>query len=238
MDKRMAFAILVSFLILAPMAFAAVQAKEPLEKITIIHYKKGFEKSQALPGKAQPVSCTKYIGNGLKWQALPINLVINPTNRHGLSNAFVSDTIKASAKSWDDATHSALFGLYSLDNTANWDDKSPDGRNELSFGNYQQSGVIAITNIWGYFSGKNKRITEFDIMFDTDFAWGNASLNPALMDLQNIATHEIGHGLGLSDLYTASCTLQTMYGYSTEGETIKRTLESGDIKGLQTLYGS
>ncbi|NIP29559.1 MAG: peptidase M10A and M12B matrixin and adamalysin, partial [Candidatus Dadabacteria bacterium] len=64
-------------------------------------------------------------------------------------------------------------------------------------------GVIAVTVIWGYFSGPPsiREIVEFDVLFDTDFTWGNATVNPTLMDLQNIATHEIGHGAGLGDLY-------------------------------------
>ena len=115
----------------------------------------------------------------------------------------------------------------------------PDGRNELVFGNYSREGVIAITVIWGYFSGppSRKQIVEFDILFDTDFTWGNAD-NSSVMDLQNIATHEFGHGIGLGDLYDAACFDGTMYGYSTEGEITKRTLNAGDIIGLRSIYGS
>ena len=57
------------------------------------------------------------------------------------------------------------------------------------------------------------------------------------MDLQNIATHEIGHTLGLNDIKTTSCNQVTMYAYSWYGDTGKRTLESPDITGLQKLYG-
>lgn len=74
-------------------------------------------------------------------------------------------------------------------------------------------------------------------MFDTDFTWGDATTNPAVMDLQNIATHELGHGVGLGDLYDTVCIDETMYGYSTEGETSKRDLNAGDIVGIQELYG-
>jgi len=74
-------------------------------------------------------------------------------------------------------------------------------------------------------------------MFDTDFTWGDATSNPGLMDLQNIATHELGHGVGLADIYTSSCSAVTMYGYSNNGETEKRTLELPDITGLQKIYG-
>jgi hypothetical protein len=57
-----------------------------------------------------------------------------------------------------------------------------------------------------------------------------------IMDLQNIATHEFGHAVGLDDVYENACSEVTMYGYSTEMETKKRTLEQPDIKGFLTIY--
>ncbi|UCD07610.1 MAG: matrixin family metalloprotease, partial [Candidatus Aenigmatarchaeota archaeon] len=137
-------------------------------------------------------------------------------------------------------TSANLVGSYSIDNGATWDDETPDGRNEMVFGDYPQSGVIAVTIIWGYFYGPpgQREIIEFDILFDTDFTWGDATKDPSVMDLQNIATHEIGHGFGLGDLYDSACAEETMYGYSTEGETKKRDLNAGDITGIQELYGA
>ena len=75
-------------------------------------------------------------------------------------------------------------------------------------------------------------------MFDTDWIWGDAKVDASVMDLQNIATHELGHGAGLGDVYDTACSNVTMYGYSDYGETKKRDLEQPDIKGLQTLYGA
>ena len=74
------------------------------------------------------------------------------------------------------------------------------------------------------------------MVFNTNFNWG-VSANAALMDVQNIATHELGHGFGLSDLYQAKWSQQTMYGYSREGDIAKRDLASGDIAGIKALYG-
>ena len=54
-------------------------------------------------------------------------------------------------------------------------------------------------------------------------------------DFANVATHEIGHAVGL-DHPGNSCTEETMYAYVDFGETKKRTLNAGDILGAQALY--
>lgn len=206
-----------------------------LEKAVFIHYAKGFARpdnpSNSKPPKNREDSCFGFLAKGAKLQNTE-DLVINPD----LNLSAIVD----GASEWDSKTSTALFGNYTEDETADWDSSAPDGRNELSLGNYPSAGVIAVTVVWGNFSGppSSRSIQEFDVMFDNDFVWGDAASNPSIMDLQNIATHEIGHGLGLDDIYQSDCSAVTMYGYSYYGEIIKRSLEQADITGLQTLYGN
>lgn len=153
---------------------------------------------------------------------------------------FIVQAISAGAEEWDYWTGAELFNdTYTIVYDGSFDTDSPDGRNELLFGDYPKDGVIAVTVVWGYFSGppSSREIIEFDVMFDTDYVWGDATLDSTVMDLQNIATHEIGHGAGLDDIYDSSCSEVTMYGYSDYGEVKKRTLEPPDITGIQELYG-
>lgn len=188
-------------------------------------------------------TCYAFIGKGVKWKDLPIDIVIDPDNPDDLTEDFITSAISAGAEEWDTHTSAELFGSYSIVYDATWDGDpgdTPDGRNEMLFGDYPTSGVIAVAAIWGNFIGppSSRGITEFDILFDTDYTWGDATVNPAVMDLQNIATHELGHGVGLDDLYDSACSAETMYGYSDYGETSKRTLEDGDIAGIRELYGA
>lgn len=213
-----------------------LEDRGPLTKITFIHYKKGQAKPPwAGGGKGKEDKCYGFLGKGVEWKNLPQDLVINPGN---LNKNFVTSAFSISAETWDNETAEDLYGTYSVDHSANWDNDAPDYQNELSFGDYPRDGVIAVTNIWGYFSGppQLREIVEFDILFDTDFTWGNADNDQLVMDLQNIATHELGHGWGLDDMYKTSCSEVTMYGYSDYGEIQKRDLELPDITGIQKLY--
>lgn len=228
-----------------------------LEKIVFIHYKKGFVKPGTICGDGvcdpgenvnkcpadcggsgeEESTCYTFLGKGVMWKDLPQDIVIHPALELAVAGA-----IQKGAEEWDTHTTTNLFDSYSIDPSATWDDTvtETDGRNEMVFGDYPQDGVIAVAITWGYFTGKpsTRRIVEFDILFDTDFTWGDADVNPTVMDLQNIATHEIGHGLGLGDLYNAECSEETMYGYSGEGDIEKRDLNTGDIAGIQALYGT
>lgn len=239
--------------------FARKPDKGPLEKIVYIHYKKGHAKPPDTPGvgpdkdKNGEEGHYTFLAKGVKWKEenLPIEYVINPTNSDGLLEDFVTGAISISAGEWDNGTYTNddnvwagvnvnLFADgHTLNYTADWDSDKPDGDNEISFGDYPQDGVIAVCIVWGRFGGPpgQREIVEFDIMFDTNFTWGNVTESPGVMDLQNIVTHELGHGLGLGDLYRADTTEETMYGFSGYGDIEKRDLYLGDIAGIQELYG-
>ena len=207
-----------------------------LEKIEFIHWKKDFAKPEAAKAP-KPPTCYKFLTpTKVKWTVLPVNYEINPTNPQELSEEFVTTAVFNSAETWDGATSKELMNnFYTVDYTAAYGVQNYE--NAVVFGNYPTVGVIAVTTVW--YNPATKSIVEFDVMFDTDWVWGDAA-NPEtsnVMDLQNIATHEIGHGAGLGDVYDSVCSAVTMYGYSDYGETQKRTLESPDITGIRTLYG-
>ena len=161
-------------------------------------------------------------------------LVINPSNPQFLSESFVVSTLSKSVETWDSATSRELFNnAYQINYSAQPGIR--DGKNTFGFTFYPNNNVIAVTSVWMTFTGQ---IVEADIQFNNVFTWGDATLNPNVMDLENIGVHEIGHVDGLGDIYSSSCSSVTMYGYSDYGETAKRTLETPDITGLRKLYGN
>lgn len=203
-----------------------------LDRIELIHYKDG--KVKVMGGKGKLPTCYTFLTKSkIKWQGLPVRYVINPTNIERLSTKEITSAISTSAETWDLATTKELFNdVYSTDLTVQYG--ANDGKNSIIFGDDLSGDIIAVTNIW--YNPRARAIVDFDIKFNSAFVWGvDGSLDK--MDLQNIATHELGHGVGLGDVYSDSCSAVTMYGYSTEGDVDKRTLEQADIKGLTILYG-
>lgn len=200
-----------------------------IERIDFIHYVKPRNPAS---GPRTEV-CYKLMGVSWSWN-MPVRYVVNPNNTQGLTEAFITSVVLKSAEAWDSATPRELFNdTYTINYSVRYGVR--DSQNSIVFGNYSNSNVIAITSVW--LSKKTGQILEFDQLYNTRFLWGDVEVNSTLMDLQNIATHELGHAVGLNDLYGAGCSEVTMYGYSTQGETKKRTLASSDIAGLQKIYG-
>lgn len=215
-----------------------------LERVVFIHYRRGHGKPDEPPGKKPPTggpSCYGFIARGAKWKALPVEFYVG-CNGSGLPKGFLGSAFAAAASAWDDATSAGLFNTNTpiVETDLVIDPDVPNGDNEVAFQDLSAVHAIAITYVWGWFSGPadQREILEFDMILDDgEYAWGDASDNDSLMDVQNIATHELGHALGLNDVYQNACSTVTMYGYSDYGETSKRTLEQQDITGLQGLYG-
>jgi hypothetical protein len=183
----------------------------------------------------------------VKWKTLPVNYVINPVNPvQQLDENQVISAIYNSAEELDSHTSVELMNnQYTIDYSAT--PGVQDYKNVVGFGNYSDPDVIAVTTVW--YRRVTNQIVEFDMMLDTDWTWGDAVVqcnsnetftnsNCTIMDIQNIATHEFGHAIGLGDIRDPACSEVTMYGYSEYGEVKKRTLEQADITGLQILYGA
>lgn len=202
-----------------------------LERVDFIHYAKPDGVGNGGKPKGGD-ACYKLMG--VKWREAPVSYIINPSNSQGLSESFITSTVQTSMETWDNATSLELVdNNYAVDYGAQYGVQNY--QNAIAFGNYPDSGVIGVTSVW--YTRVGKKIVEFDMLLNTDFAWGDATIDSAKMDLENIVTHEAGHAVGLSDIYSGSCANVTMYGYSTEGETSKRDLEAADISGLQAMYG-
>lgn len=132
----------------------------------------------------------------------------------------------------------ALDGARAAWNTAGskyrmWWGESP--QNSYAYGaNMGYYGGILAETWWADYPSS---FHDGRIRFNTYHPW-SLSGESHKFDVQNVASHEMGHWGGLDDLYAGGTWDKTMYAYTATGETYKRTLESDDIAGIRYVYGT
>lgn len=218
---------------------------EVVEGYAIVHYK---DRAAKPAGERKATNtCSTYLASGAKWKSLE-PWVVNPANGEGLDGGTVFNLLAGGIGKWEEATdgnvkngagydilgEGAVTGLELVADTS-----APDDQNEVYFADITDSSAIAVTIVWGIFGGppQTRKLVEWDQVYDdVTFNWSAEATGVSeKMDFDNIATHELGHGVGMGDLYN-TCTEETMYGYAIEGETKKRDLNAGDIAGINKLY--
>ncbi|MQY58034.1 MAG: matrixin family metalloprotease [Clostridia bacterium] len=241
--------VLISFLIISILLLSfpvTVLAAEPsnkpitppeLKSITFIHYAKP-DKPPGKPDKPDEPPLPE--PDNSAYELLGIYLpdtVTYHVNPDGAPEGVLAE-IQLSFETWDDETGKELFIFNSLTNSSGL---NLDAQNTISWRRIAPRNIIAVTRLWYDAAGQ---IVEFDIAFNAFLKWGidpddegPISLSK-MYDIQNIATHEVGHVVGLADLYEDQYRELTMYGYGKTGEIIKISLEEGDIAGAQYLYSA
>lgn len=209
-----------------------------------VDYKKEFAKPPWAGGGGATSNCFSFLAKGAKWKMIE-NYLVDPTNNTGLNATFVRSNVALDISKWEDAADGAVGNGISKNILGNEvsgavdgaDTSSPDNKNEVLFANVDSPGAIAVTIVWGYFSGppSTRELIEWDQVYDdADFAWSSSG-EAGKIDFENIATHELGHAVGMGHS-PDTCTEETMYRFADYGETKKRDLNAGDVAGVKSLY--
>lgn len=238
------FLVVVLFLsIAAPVLAAKPLTPQTLEAV-FIHYEHPAKGKPAPPPLPKVNDYYMLLGPNWDLSTAGIPYVINPSGAP--SGAEVE--VKAAFEAWDAATSAELFNdSPQIDINSWW---GMDGKNNVSWQVIPVGGVIAATWLWyadndnsGDMSSGDKML-ETDIVFNASQRWGidpdgegTAYKLKNAYDVGNIGTHEVGHVVGLDDLYDLIYSEITMYGYGSKGETKKISLAVGDVNGTKDLYG-
>ena len=170
-----------------------------------------------------------YLVSGVKWRTFPVTFAIDAANSHIDINAAKTAVRKAFAAI--DALNQPAGSLFL--ETSNYANAKIKVTWKYIDGLYNKLGYTTFS-----YRTDTKAMTSATVTFDsgdkyfispTERCGGSGSL----FDIQNIATHEIGHAINLGHV---SDKLQSMYPSSLAGETLKRTLGNGDIRGISNLY--
>ena len=217
-----------------------------IEKVTLVHYPagNGFVKPAAKPTPGSNNDYYKLLR--VSWD-VPAGGVAFTLATEGWPSSgapgyqAVGAEMEAAFEAWDAVT--ATTDLFK-DNIEYGGVVGPykDNKNTVSFGPVSYAGALAVTTYW--YNRATGRFVEADIEFSTSYRWGIdpdgegvQTLDSSTFDVRNVGTHEVGHVVGLADLYRTNYSELTMYGYAAPAETLKRSLQNGDILGTQKLYG-
>lgn len=183
-----------------------------------------------------PVDLSAYkiskTGGGLeiKWGTTSVTYRVNTSNGPPGSLSAIQDALQT----WTSVSGADFSFVYG-GGTSSTDYGVADGSNLLLFGPLNDPGyenTLGLNTFWFYTTGE---LIDSDIIFNTNYTWSTDG-SAGVYDVQNIATHELGHSLSLADLYDAGDSEKTMYGYGSYGETKKRSLHQDDINGISYLY--
>jgi len=214
----------------------------------------GIEKSNALAVEnLGGGSYSSFVLNGRRWNQnnpqiqLYYNSAGQPSNLKGDS---VKSSIVAAANTWDDAVSQNLFADTSLVLDTSATSNPNDGSNVHLFGSLP-NGILGQTTtkyggptVDGYSS-----IYDSDVVYNTGVSWttdlqtalNNNHASSRIFDLQTASLHELGHTIGMGDLYSIDSSRnvkttdleQVMDAYDAP----QRTLGNGDKAGAQVMYG-
>lgn len=165
---------------------------------------------------------------GYTWPQPSVPYYINPTNLD-LPPSAIAPAIRAGADAWpvqSGASFAFTFAGFSSQTT-----NTNDGINLVMFRNASSGSALATTYSW--FSGT--RIIDTDIVFwDAGFQFftGSSSCSGGFY-IEDVATHEFGHALGLGHSTVAGAT---MYPSISTCSQQSRVLDPDDIAAVLSLY--
>ncbi|MCJ7443898.1 MAG: matrixin family metalloprotease [Methanotrichaceae archaeon] len=150
---------------------------------------------------------------------------------------------------WQSATNEYTVGgtYWQFWTPGSYSYNNRDGWNTQTWTTLLGGSAIGLTRTWystssPYVVGRDGTsyytILESDIWYNANKGWRIDSWEDpnvhSTYDVRTIATHELGHTYGLSDLYAPGYWNQVMYAYNWGN--CKWYLRSGDVRGLQRMY--
>jgi matrix metalloproteinase-14 (membrane-inserted) len=171
-----------------------------------------------------------YEWNKFRWNQTPVPYYVNPANLDLPTNV-IAPALKVGADSW--ALQSAAAFAFTYAGTSTQTTNTNDGINLVLFRNASMGSAIATTYSW---FTNNSLLIDTDIVFwdgGFQFFTGTTGCSNGFY-IEDIATHEFGHALGLGHSEFSNAT---MYPSTSYCNAANRSLDADDVAGVEQIYG-
>jgi hypothetical protein len=165
---------------------------------------------------------------GYTWSQASMAYYVNPANLD-LPSSAITPAVRAGADAWRLQSDSSF--MFSYAGVTTQTTNTNDGINVVMFRNAASGSALATTYSW--FSGT--RIIDADIVFwdgGFQFVSGSGGCSGSFF-IEDVATHEFGHALGLGHSAVAAAT---MYPSISTCSQQSRTLDADDVAAVLSLY--
>lgn len=178
-------------------------------------------------------------------------LYLNPTGLSDVESASNAIAIRAAAETWDSVTGKNLF-VGPVEVTSDYGIDVMDGHFTHGWKDIPSDTTLGYARTW-YRLGRPtvpgadgklyRAVVESDVCYNTKFNWdtyqddGTTYVPGDNIDVQTVALHELGHTIGLGDIYGTRLEWDTAQIMNYYGD-VQRVLGNGDTTGAQKLYGA
>ncbi|MDP6739559.1 MAG: IPT/TIG domain-containing protein [Planctomycetota bacterium] len=182
-----------------------------------------------------------YSGNGkaLFWSSPEsISVVINSDGSDDLGDQAHMPALRNAVDAWNGVTGTRARLVENTStqaqNSRNWSSSQYhmmlfDESNSSGFFP-PGSGIVAVTPLTFFTTGQ---IIDADVLFNGGGFKFTTSSEPGGFDVQDVATHELGHLLGLDH---SGCAGATMFPYVDQTVILHRSLSADDARGMESIY--
>ncbi len=236
--RRVLLVVLAAVFALALVSPTLAASPDNVKLRVFVHYPK-HGKPESRPGVCEPTDSSSSLYGLTGWK-LPAGTVVYHVNYGSIPSSVgnAQTAIRSSFAAWE--LNGVSFSFNEGSQTTIRGAKR-DGLNVVVWGNVP-SGAIAVTYTW--YNSVTGQAVESDTVMGKSLPWAYTEVgnpdgtcgNLYAYDVRDILTHEVGHWVGLDDLYSQPEHDLTMYGYGDKGELKKDTLGTGDVDGVAALY--
>jgi hypothetical protein len=186
--------------------------------------------------EAPGVNCG-HKGTPLAWKVAPVTFAVN-SDASGLAFADVSAAVRSAFSTWQSASSDKITFSFGGQSHAGTDGN--DGQNTVHFVHLGSHAADTFAQSILTYDSRTGEIFDVDIELNADEPFAilpDGEMDPfdPQVDVRAVATHEVGHLLGLAHENRFGSTV-VMFFSDTSGNTTHRSLTSDDRSGVRAIY--